>query len=285
MPDNNTNIKYIIQPVNRIRLGLDELWQYRELFYFFTWRDIKVKYKQTLLGFLWAVLQPFIMMAIFVVFFSRLLNVPTDSIPAPIFYFSGLLLWNMFSNGLSGAASSMISNANIIKKVYFPRLVIPLSALLVSCFDFVMGFVLFLGMIGYYHFCQDGFSCQLLPFISYYLLGFLLTLLTACGLGTLLASLNIKYRDFRYVIPFFIQFLMFVSPVIYPVSILGDSPVLEKLAAINPLTGALILGRASFTDVTPNWELVGISCISSFLIMIIGIYIFRRTEGYFADLV
>ena len=147
MPDNNTNIKYIIKPVKRIHLGTRELWQYRELFYFFTWRDIKVKYKQTLLGFLWAILQPFIMMMIFVVFFSKLLNVPTDNIPAPIFYFSGLLLWNMFSNGLSGAANSMVSNANIIKKVYFPRLVTPFSALLVSGFDFIMGFVLFLAIL------------------------------------------------------------------------------------------------------------------------------------------
>ena len=285
MSDTNTNIKYTIKPVKRIHLGLRELWQYRELFYFFTWRDIKVKYKQTLLGFLWAILQPFIMMVIFVVFFSRLLNVPTDNIPAPIFYFSGLLLWNMFSNGLSGAANSMISNANIIKKVYFPRLVIPFSSLLVSGFDFIMGFVLFLAMIGYYHFNYDDFSFQLLPFICYYSLGFLLTLFTACGLGTLLASLNIKYRDFRYVIPFFIQFLMFVSPVIYPVSILGNSPFLEKIAALNPLTGALILGRASFTDISPDWTLVGISCISAVFIMLMGVYVFRRTEGYFADLV
>ena len=284
MSDINTNIEYSIKPSKDIRLGLQELWSYRELFYFFSWRDIKVKYKQTALGFLWAILQPLLMMMIFVVFFSRFLNVPTDNIPAPVFYFSGLLLWNLFSSGLSNSANSMVDNANIIKKVYFPRLIIPLSALLVSGFDFLMGFIIFLGILGYYYFSVPEFSFNFLSFIIYFPLGFLLTILSACGLGTFLASLNVKYRDFRYVIPFLIQFLLFVSPVIYPVSILKGSPILEKIAAINPLTGALILGRASLTEANPDWILVGISFISAIVFAVIGLYYFRRTESYFADL-
>lgn len=284
MSDINTNIEYSIKPNKDIRLGVQELWSYRELFYFFSWRDIKVKYKQTLLGFLWAILQPLLMMMIFVVFFSKFLNVPTDHIPAPVFYFSGLLLWNLFSSGLSNSANSMVDNANIIKKVYFPRLIIPLSSLLVSGFDFLMGFIIFLGILLYYYFSVPDFSFSLLSFALYFPLGFLLAILSACGLGTFLASLNVKYRDFRYVIPFLIQFLLFISPVIYPVSILKDSPILEKIAAINPLTGALILGRAGLTAANPDWMLVGISFVSAILLAVVGLYYFRKTESYFADL-
>lgn len=284
MSDINTNIEYSIKPNKDMRLGVRELWSYRELFYFFSWRDIKVKYKQTLLGFLWAILQPLLMMMIFVVFFSKFLNVPTDQIPAPIFYFSGLLLWNLFSSGLSNSANSMVENANIIKKVYFPRLIIPLSALLVSGFDFLMGFVIFLGILAYYYFSVPDFSFNILYFIIYFPLGFLLATLSACGLGTFLASLNVKYRDFRYVIPFLIQFLLFVSPVIYPVSIFENSPILEKLSALNPLTGALILGRAGLTETNPDWILIGISFLSAIFLTIVGLYYFRKTESYFADL-
>ena len=140
----NSNVEYTIKPPDKFSLNLEEIWLYRELFYFFTWRDIKVKYKQTILGFLWAVLQPFLMMMIFVVFFARVLNVPTDKIPAPIFYYSGLLLWNIFSTGLSGAGNSMVTNANIIKKIYFPRLIIPISSILVAVFDFLMAIIVFL---------------------------------------------------------------------------------------------------------------------------------------------
>src|ERR1051326_6700978 len=146
-------MQYEIKPVNKLSLGLKELWEFRELFYFFTWRDIKVKYKQTALGVLWAILQPFLLMVVFTLFFGKALNVPTDNnIPYPVFVFSGLLLWNIFSSGVSNASNSMVSNANIIKKIYFPRLIIPLSAILVSLFDFVMAFVVYIGVIIYYRY-------------------------------------------------------------------------------------------------------------------------------------
>src|SRR3954467_10181613 len=143
-------MEYEIKPKEKLSLGLGELWQYRELFYFFTWRDIKVKYKQTVLGFLWAVLQPFAMMIIFSAFFGRVLKDPSDQTPYPIFVYSGILLWNIFASGLSGAGNSMVTNAGIIKKIYFPRLIIPISSVLVSLFDFIMAFVVFVGMLIYY---------------------------------------------------------------------------------------------------------------------------------------
>ena len=144
-------MEYEIKPHEKLSLGIAELWQYRELFYFFTWRDVKVKYKQTVLGFAWAVLQPFFMMLIFSLFFGRALNVPSENIPYPVFVFSGLLLWNIFSTGITAAGNSMISNANIIKKIYFPRLIIPISSVLVSLFDFFMAALIFICILFYYH--------------------------------------------------------------------------------------------------------------------------------------
>ncbi len=284
MSGSNTNIEYSIKPNKPTQLGLTELWRYRELFYFFTWRDIKVKYKQTILGFLWAILQPLMMMMVFVFFFSKMMKMPTNGVPPPIFYLSGLLLWNLFSSALSGSANSMVENANIIKKVYFPRLVIPLSSVLVSLFDFLMGLIIFIGMIFYYEFSVPGFDISIPSFLGYYSIGVLLTIISACGLGSLLAALNVKYRDFRYVIPFLIQLLMFISPVIYPVSMLKGYPWLEKIASFNPLTGALMAGRMPFGSTDMDWGMMGISWASAGFIFILGLIYFRRTESYFADL-
>ena len=162
-------MEYYIRPQGKFSLNLKELWQYRELFWFFTWRDIKVKYKQTLLGFLWAVLQPLLMMSVFVIFFSKGLNIPTDDIPAPIFYFSGLLFWNLFSSGLSSSANSMVVNADIIKKIYFPRLIIPFSGILVAFFDFLMAFLIFIIFIAFYLFIFTDFTIQPVIFLYFQL--------------------------------------------------------------------------------------------------------------------
>ena len=278
-----SNIEYTISPPKKFSLNLDEIWLYRELFYFFTWRDVKVKYKQTVLGFLWAVLQPFLMMMIFVIFFARVLNVPTDNIPAPIFYYSGLLLWNIFSTGLGGAGNSMVTNANIIKKIYFPRLIIPMSSILVAVFDFLMAMIVFFGIIIYYEFTSPEFAVNYGKLLLYIPLALFLTLISTFGLGSFLASLNIRYRDFRYIIPFTIQFLMFVTPVIYPVSIFNDIPWAKYLMAINPMTGAVNLGRAAFTNVPIEWNLIGISFFSGVLLFFLGLYVFRKTEAFFAD--
>lgn len=278
-----SNIEYTIKPPGKFSLNLQELWIFKELFYFFTWRDIKVKYKQTVLGFVWAVLQPFLMMMIFVVFFSRLLNVPTDNIPAPVFYYSGLLLWNIFSTGITSAGNSMVSNANIIKKIYFPRLIIPMSSILVALFDFLMAMIVFFAILTYFEFTMVSFVVNYGKLILYLPLAVFITIFHTFGLGTFLASLNVKYRDFRYVIPFMVQFLLFVTPVIYPVSIFGDVSWAKYLMALNPMTGAVTLGRAAFTDLPIEWNLIFISLAMTVVFFVLGVYIFRKTEAYFAD--
>ena len=271
-------MEYEIKPNQKLNLGLNELWQYRELFYFFTWRDIKVKYKQTFLGFAWAVMQPFFLMIIFSIFFGKALNVPSDNIPYPIFVYSGLLLWNVFSSGLSNAGNSMVSNANIIKKIYFPRLIIPISAVLVSLFDFLMAFLIFIGMLAYYHTPYE--LGKLIIFIP---LGLIIACTATFGIGTLLAALNIKYRDFRYIIPFMIQALLFITPVIYPVSILPEL-WMKYILALNPMYGAIELFRSGIINKPIDWNLLSVSICSSIIFFITGLFYFRKTEAYFADL-
>lgn len=267
-----------IKPEDKLSLGLKEIWEFRELFYFFTWRDIKVKYKQTSLGILWAILQPFLLMVVFTIFFGRALNVPSDNIPYPVFVFSGLLLWNIFSSGLSNSSGSMVSNAAIIKKIYFPRLIIPMSAILVALFDFLMAFIIYLALLVYYN---QEVSLMILVYLP---VSILITILATFGLGTLIAALNIKYRDFRYVMPFIIQILLFITPVIYPVSIVKHQ-WMQYLISLNPMTGAIDLLRSTITHGVVNWELVGIGFVMAVILFFSGLFYFRKTEYYFADLV
>jgi lipopolysaccharide transport system permease protein len=267
-----------IKPQDNFRLGFRELWDYRELFYFFSLRDIKVKYKQTVLGFLWAVIQPLAMALLFTFFLGKPLAAYT-ALPMPyeIFAFSGLVLWGVFSSGLNNAGNSMVTNANIIRKIYFPRLIIPLSAVLVGLFDFLMAFVVFViyCLIKEVHF--QMISVLFIP------LSILLTCIGTFGAGTLLAALNVKYRDFRYIIPFLIQFLLFVTPVIYPVTITSNT-LLQTILSLNPMTAPLDLLRASITTGVPDWNHDMISLISSLIILVAGLVYFRKTEAYFADL-
>ena len=271
-------IEYEIKPQEKIALGLGELITYRELFYFFTWRDIKVKYKQTLLGFAWAILQPLLMMIIFTLFFGRTLKVASENLPYPVFVFGGLIIWNIFSSGLSAASNSMVSNANIIKKIYFPRLIIPISSILVAFFDFIMAWFILIVLLFYYHLQVN---------IPFFFLSTLMSVVLACiatfGPGCLLAALNVKYRDFRYVVPFLVQVLLFVTPVIYPYNMLHH-PWAKLIIAFNPMTGPVELFRASLANRDVIWHLVGTSCISTLLFFVGGVYYFRRTEAYFADL-
>jgi lipopolysaccharide transport system permease protein len=274
-------MQYEIKPKEKLNLGLGEMWQYRELFYFFTWRDIKVKYKQTVLGFLWAILQPLVMTALLSFSLGSIISSYGKlTIPYPLFAMSGLIIWNIFSAGLANAGNSMVTNANIIKKIYFPRLIIPISAIIVSLFDFLMAFIVFIGMLFYYH---DQFTLNLLLFIPVLLLTVLITSITTFGMGSLLAALNIKYRDFRYIIPFMIQALLFVTPVIYPVSLISK-PVLKYLVACNPMYGAVELFRYSIVQGPLDTMLLAISFSSALLFFISGLYYFRKTEAYFADL-
>lgn len=269
-------VEYVIESGGSKLFHWKELWRYRELFYFFTWRDVKIKYKQTVLGFLWAVLQPLFMMLIFTFFFGKTLNIPSQNLPYPVYVFSGLLVWNMFSTGLTNASNSMVNNASIIKKIYFPRLIIPVSSILVALFDFLMAFVLFVVLLLYYQQPLSWMAIILWP------AGLIITVIAALGMGSWLAALNVKYRDFRYVIPFLVQVLFFLTPVIYPVSML-KYPLLQYVLACSPMYAAIELFRMPLTGLYPETTLLTISLASGLILLIIGLIYFKRTEDFFAD--
>lgn len=258
-------------------MGLRELWDYRELFFFFTWRDIQVKYKQTILGFLWAILQPLIMMLVFTLFFSRVLNTGAEGLPYPVFVLSGLILWGLFSNGLLTASNSMITNANIIKKIYFPRLIIPFSAILSALFDFIMALIIYIAVIIYY---QPPINWAELAWCLP--LAIVLSVFAALGPGLLLCALNVKFRDFRYVVPFLIQLLLFLTPVIYPVEML-KLDFARYLLAVNPMSAAITVFRMPLLSAAPATDLLIISIISNILFLAAGVIYFRKTESFFAD--
>ncbi len=269
--------EYIIESSGNKLFEWKELWRYRELFYFFTWRDIKIKYKQTVLGFLWAILQPLLMMIIFTLFFGRALNIPSQNLPYPVYVFSGLLIWNLFSSGLTSSSNSMVNNASIIKKIYFPRLIIPVSAILVALFDFLMAFVLLIGILFYYQQPVLWSALWIWP------LAMMVGVLATLGMGTWLAALNVKYRDFRYVIPFLVQVLFFLTPVIYPVSLL-KYPLLQYALVCSPMFAAVELFRFPLTGISPDPVFMTISLVSGIMLLGMGVFYFKRTEDFFADL-
>ncbi|HEY4500592.1 MAG TPA: ABC transporter permease [Candidatus Paceibacterota bacterium] len=267
----------IIKPKKTFSLDdFRELWNYKELLYFFTWRDLKVRYKQTLIGALWAILQPMTTMVVFTVFFGKLAKMPSDGVPYPIFVYAGLLFWQFFSSALSETSNVLISNQAIITKVYFPRLILPLSSVLTKFVDFAIASIILVGMMFYY-----GYTPQLVGFFIMPLL-LLITFMAAVGGGLCLASINVKYRDVRYALPFFIQILLFVTPVIYPASIAG---AYSKLLALNPMTGVIQTARAALLGATEiNWLLLSISSLTCLAILLIGIVYFKKVERYFADI-
>lgn len=269
-------VEYSIESTKRKVFDWKELWRYRELFYFFTWRDVKIKYKQTVLGFLWAILQPLFMMIIFTLFFGKALQIPSQNLPYPVYVFSGLLIWNMFSAGLTNASNSMVNNALIIKKIYFPRLIIPVSSVLSALFDFLMAFVLFIAILIFYQQPVSWMAVVMWP------LALCVGVVATLGLGTWLAAANVKYRDFRYVIPFLIQVLFFLTPIIYPISLLKQ-PLLQYLLACSPMYAAVELFRYPLTGIIPEYNLLFISLFSGLLFLTVGISYFKRTEDFFAD--
>lgn len=271
-------MEYEIKPREKIHLGMSELWQSRELFYFFTLRDIKVKYKQTVLGFLWAIIQPIFMVVVFTVFISDSIVMRTNlAIPYPLFAFSGMLLWTLFSSGMSNAANSMVNNSNIIKKIYFPRLIIPISSVFVALVDFLVAFIVFVLFVLFMNYEINFLKLFLLP------LSIIITLLASIGCGTLLASLNLKYRDVRYVIPFLVQGLLFLTPVLFPINI-SNNRISQIILKINPISGALELYRGIFIGYSVDYNVVFYSLISSSILFFTGVLFFRNTEAYFADL-
>ena len=268
----------IIEPKKGwVPLDLREIWNYRELLYFLTKRDIKVRYKQTVLGGLWAIIQPVCMMVVFTLFFGRLAKVPSDGIPYPIFVYVGLLPWTYFANALSASGNSLVGSANLITKVYFPRLIVPASASLAGLLDFFIAMLVLGAMMAYYQFLPN-MGIILFPF----LVG--LTFLCATGVGLWLSALNVQYRDIRYVIPFLIQLWMFVSPVIYPVSMVKKK--YHWLLALNPMGGVIKAYRASILGHLPiDWPLLAISTVMIVLLSISGLFYFRKMEKVFADVV
>lgn len=261
-----------------LRVGFKELWDYRELVYFFIWRDIKVRYKQTTIGALWAIFQPLAAMLIFTVFFGKFAKIPSDNIPYPIFVYVGLLLWNYFSFGLSHASESMVANSNIIQKIYFPRLLIPISSSLVGLVDFAIASVVLLGLMFFYRFVPNVMVIIYLPFLI------LITFLGSVGLGCFFASINVKYRDVRYAIPFFIQMVIFLTPVIYPLSMLSHK--FKWLISLNPMSGVIENARRIIFSSGPvDWGILSISIGISLVLFVCGIMYFRKTERFFADII
>jgi len=275
---NYSKVMTIIEPKKAwVPINLKEVWNYRELLYFLTKRDIKVRYKQTVLGGLWAIIQPVCTMVVFTLFFGRLARMPSDGIPYPIFVYAGLLPWTYFSNAVSSSGNSLVGSANLITKVYFPRLIVPTSASLGGLLDFFIAMLVLAALMIYYHFIPS-LAILLFPI----LVG--LTFLCAVGVGLWLSALNVQYRDIRYVIPFLIQLWMFVSPVIYPVSMVKEK--YQWLLALNPMGGVIEAYRASLLGHLPiDWFLLSLSAAIILILFISGLYYFRRMEKTFADVV
>jgi lipopolysaccharide transport system permease protein len=260
-----------------VPLRLNELWEYRELLYFLTWRDIKVRYKQTALGAAWAIIQPVFTMVIFSLFFGRLAKMPSDGVPYPIFSMAGLVPWTFFVYGLSQASNSLVGSQNLIKKVYFPRLVIPISSLCSGLVDFAIAFVILFVMMFYYG-IAPGWNILWIPAFI------LLTLITSLGVGLWLSALNVEYRDVRFTIPFLTQFWMFATPIAYPSSLLNEP--WRTVYGLNPMVGVVegfrwgLLG----TQTQPG-PMVLVSVGAAIFLMITGAFYFRRMERTFADVV
>lgn len=267
----------VIEPARAwAALNLRDLWAYRELLYFLTWRDVKVRYKQTALGAAWAILQPLFAMLIFTLLFGRLAGVPSDNVPYPIFAFSALLLWTFFSNAITASGNSLVGSANLITKVYFPRMIIPAAAVSAGLIDLLVGFPLLIIMAFYYG-VHLSWSLLLLPVLI------LLTTVLAVGVGLWLSALNVKYRDVRFALPFLVQLWMFASPIIYPASMLPEK--WRWVLRLNPLTGIIENFRAALFSRPFDWTGLGISTAITILLLIYSLYSFRRMEKSFADIV
>ncbi len=260
-----------------VSLKLKELWEYRELLYFLTWRDIKVRYKQTALGAAWAVLQPFMTMVVFSLFFGKLAQIPSDGLPYPIFSFAALVPWTFFAYGLSQSSNSLVGSANLIKKVYFPRLVVPISSILSGIVDFALSFVMLLVLMVYF---------GIFPTMNVIWLPALLLLagVTSLGVGLWLSALNVEYRDVRYVIPFLTQFWMFATPIAYPSNLLPE--FWRPIYALNPMVGVVEGFRWALlgTDTQPGPMIVA-SSLAALVLLVSGAFYFKRMEKNFADLV
>jgi lipopolysaccharide transport system permease protein len=274
----------VIEPTRGLAaLRLGELWAYRELLYFLVWRDVKVRYKQTALGAAWAILQPLMTAVVFTIFFGRLAGIASDGLPYPLFSYAGLLVWTFFAQGLSQSSNSVVGSAQLITKVYFPRLVIPIAAVLSGLVDLAVALPVLVAMLWYYG-IWPGVAVLTVPLFA------LLALVAATGVGLWLSALNVEYRDVRYVVPFLVQLWLFMTPVIYPASVLA--PRLQRLGlpawswGINPMAGVVEGFRWAMLDApTSPGPLIAASAVTGFVLLFSGAWYFRRVERSFADVV
>jgi lipopolysaccharide transport system permease protein len=258
-------------------LRLRDIWAYRELLYFLTWRDIKVRYKQTVIGGAWAILQPLIAMVIFTLVFGNLLNVPSDGIPYPLFAYSGMVIWAFFASGVTFSSNSLVVEANMIKKVYFPRMIMPTSSILSGFVDFMLAFIVLLGMMVYYGTAPNAQVLWLPLFL-------LLAVITTVGVGLWLSALNVMYRDVRYAVPFLVQAWLFATPIAYPSSIIEGT--WKVIYGLNPMAGVVEGFRWSLLGVeTRPGPMIAASSGVAILLLVSGAFYFRRTERIFADVV
>ncbi len=278
MTEHSNNYELEILPkYGLLDLNWQELMEYRELLFFLALREIKIRYKQTIMGASWAMLQPLLTMVVFTLIFSRLAQIPSDGIPYPIFSYSGLLLWIYFSNALSQSSNSLVDNVSLLSKVYMPRIFIPTAPCLSGLLDYVIAMSILAVMMIYYR-VVPGVAILLLPIIV------LMTFLLASGIGYWLSSICVKYRDVKFALPFFIQLILFVSPVIYPTNIVGEN--LRWLLYLNPMTGLIDAHRACLLGYVPvNFSGLAISAVLTIVIFASGVLYLRNTEKYFADLV
>lgn len=260
-----------------VSLRLNDVWQYRELLYFLTWRDVKVRYKQTALGAAWAVIQPLFTMLVFSLFFGRLAKMPSDGLPYPVFAYAALVPWTFFANGLAQSADSLVGSANLLRKVYFPRLLIPMATVMSGLLDFGIAFLVLLGLMVWY---------GVLPTVNivWLPLFLLLALVTALGVGLWLSALNVLFRDVRYTVPFLVQFWLFATPIAYPSSLLPEP--WRIVYGLNPMAGVVEGFRWALlgTSHAPG-PMVGVSACVSVALLVGGAYYFRRMETTFADMV
>lgn len=273
----NTEPFVVIQPTRNWRLvSLKDLWAYRELLFFLTWRDVKVRYKQTALGAAWAILQPLFMMIIFTIFFGRLAGIDSGGIPYPLFALAGLVPWTFFSNAITASGNSLVGSANLISKVYFPRLIVPAAAMLAGLVDFALAFLLFCVMMIYYG-VAPTLHILFLPVLI------VMTALFALGVGTWMSALNVKYRDVRFALPFLIQLWLFVSSVILPSSALPQK--YRWLLMFNPMSGIIEGYRSALFGLPFDWPAIAMAAAITVAVLAYAIYSFARVERSFADII
>lgn len=267
----------VIRPPRKwVPVDIHELWQYRELLYFFVWRDVKIRYKQTGLGVAWAVIQPLLTMVIFSVIFGGLAKIPSDGVPYPLFALAALLPWQLFSEGMTRSTTSMVANANIMTKVYYPRLIMPIAGILSPLVDFAIAMVILILMMVYYGFMPTVNVVFLPAFV-------LLALATSLGVGLWLSALNVQYRDFQYTVPFLIQIWLYASPVVYSTSLVPEQ--YRLLYGLNPMAGVIEGFRWALLGTDPPSGVIGLAVIVVLVLLVTGAFYFKRMEQYFADIV